>query len=195
VVEAEIDAAPEPDAGAGADEALMAAYAAGDAGAFDALYDRWRGPVFRYFLRQLDRTEAEEAHQDTWLRLVRFRSRYRPDGPFRNLLFTIAHGVLVDRHRSRARQPVADEDPDGTPGDDDVVANLDRTRLAQRLFRAIRRLPSAQREALVLREETGLSAAEIAAVCGGTEEGVRSRLRYAMGRLRAELAGANDEPV
>jgi RNA polymerase sigma-70 factor (ECF subfamily) len=195
VVEAEIDAAPEPDAEAGADEALMAAYAAGDAGAFDALYDRWRGPVFRYFLRQLDRTEAEEAHQDTWLRLVRFRSRYRPDGPFRNLLFTIAHGVLVDRHRSRARQPVADEDPDGTPGDDDVVANLDRTRLAQRLFRAIRRLPSAQREALVLREETGLSAAEIAALCGGTEEGVRSRLRYAMGRLRAELAGANDEPV
>lgn len=195
MVEAEAapDSGPAPESDA--DEALMTAWAAGEAAAFDALYDRWRGPVYRYFLRQLDRAEAEEAHQDTWLRLVRLRSRYAPDGPFRGLLFTIAHGVLVDRHRARARLPVGNEDPDGTPGDDDVVANLDRARLAQRLYRAIRRLPSAQREALILREETGMSAAEIAEVCGGTEEGVRSRLRYAMGRLRAELAGPNDEPV
>jgi RNA polymerase sigma-70 factor (ECF subfamily) len=183
------------DGGEAEDEALMAAYAAGDADAFDQLYARYRGPVYRFFLRQFGAVDAEEAHQDTWLRLIRTRSAYRPSGPFRSLLFTIAHNVATDRYRLHARRPPPAEgaDPDDRPGDGDTVETAHRDRLSARLHGAIRRLPAAQREALVLREETGMTHGEIARVIGGTAEGVKSRLRYAMQTLRTELAPYADE--
>ena len=63
-----------PDA---SDEELMLAYAGGDAGAFDVLYARHKGPVFRLMLRSVKtRGEAEELFQDIWMRVIEARERY-----------------------------------------------------------------------------------------------------------------------
>lgn len=181
--------ATEPD-----DDALMARYRAGDAAAFDLLYDRYRGPVWRFFLRQLPRAEAEECHQEVWLKLIGSRARYEPQGGFRAYLFTIAHNVLTDRHRRAMKHGAVDADAeiadlaDGGPDPESAAAAADD---AARLHRHLAGLPIAQREALLLKEGAGLSLAEIAGITDTSVEGVKSRLRYAMAKLRETMTATD----
>lgn len=172
------------------DDALMVAYVAGDASSFEVLYRRHKGPVYRFFLRQLAVSEAEECHQEVWLKVIRNRDAFTPQGSFSGWLFTIAHRVLADRHRAAMRRmpESPDADPDTLPSSaPDLAVAADQTRLLARLYRLIAGLPIAQREALLLREEAGLSLSEIASVTQTSEEGVKSRLRYAMQKLRSGM--------
>jgi len=176
------------------DEALMVAYGQGDAGAFDTLYARHRASVFRYFLRHLgnDRAAAEELFQDIWMSLIGARNRYRVEAKFTTWLYTMAHNRLIDhyrRHRPLETVSVhaADEDdPPEIPAP--VTAQPERAaqarEQAKRLLELVDALPQAQREAFLLHEESGLSLEEIAEVTGADREAVKSRLRYAMDKLR-----------
>jgi len=174
------------------DEELMLAYAAGDAAAFDALYARHRGAVFRYLRRQAGNAAiAEEIFQDVWLRLIDARASYAPRAKFTTWLFTIAHNRLMDHFRANARSALVSYDDNPI---DDVAADtprpdesLARKQDAARLLAAIEALPAAQREAFLLQQEGELSLEEIATVTGVNRETAKSRLRYAMGKLRAEL--------
>ena len=79
------------------DEALMLAYAAGDAAAFGELYARHRSRLYRYLLRQLrDNALADEFFQDVWQRVVSARASWKPDAGFATWLYTIAHHRLGD---------------------------------------------------------------------------------------------------
>jgi RNA polymerase sigma factor (sigma-70 family) len=178
-------------AGDGADDdALMLRYATGDAAAFDALYARYKGPIYRFFLRQMARADAEECHQEVWLKLINARTNYQPRGEFKAWLFTIAHHTLTDRHRRQMKHAAADPDAapddlaDPAPGPEGAAG---RQAEAERLYRLIGHLPLAQREALLMKEQAGLSLAEIARITGASEEGVKSRLRYATRKLRHAL--------
>jgi RNA polymerase sigma-70 factor (ECF subfamily) len=177
------------------DEELMAAYRDGDAAAFDALYARHRGGVFRYFRRHTGSAAlAEELFQDVWMRLIDARGRYAPQAKFTTWLYTIAHNRLMDHFRAAGRVSFATaDDPDDDPLDDlpapdprpeDVIA---RKQDAQRLLAALDALPAAQREAFVLQQEGELSVEEIAQVTGVTRETAKSRLRYALAKLRVTL--------
>jgi len=163
------------------DDYLMGRFAAGDYAAFETLYGRHKDAVYRYFLRSTDPANAADAHQETWSRIVAKRTEYRGQGNFRAYLFTIAHNVLIDQFRRRSRETVTDVEAtaDGSPERD--AANLEAT---ERLNELIAALPNAQREALIMHRESGLTIREIARVTGVTEEGVKSRLRYAMAKLR-----------
>jgi RNA polymerase sigma-70 factor (ECF subfamily) len=84
------------------DEELMLAYGGGDAGAFDTLYARHRGGLFRFVLRAVkDRGLAEELFQEVWVRVIESRSRYAPKARFTTWLYTIAHNLLVDHWRRK----------------------------------------------------------------------------------------------
>lgn len=172
------------------DDLLMARYRAGDLAAFESLYQRYRGLVYRFFLRQLPQADAEECHQEVWLKVIEGADGFRAQGQFRAWLFTIAHHALTDRHRRAMRHAAIDPDvetdglADPAPGPE---ADTEQALTAARLHRLVAALPLAQREALLLKESAGLSLAEIAAVTGATEEGVKSRLRYAMQKLRDAL--------
>ncbi len=174
---------------ADADEALMVAFGAGDASAFDSLYERYRGPMYRFFARQLRAEDAQEAHQDTWLRVIRARERYRPTSAFRSYLFTIAHNVLTDLWRRQARRPTdAPLDPDELAGRGDPQGESERAELIDIFFTLLAQLPDAQREAFVLREEAGLSNEQIAEITKVGVETVRSRIRYAVRKLKGGMA-------
>jgi RNA polymerase sigma-70 factor (ECF subfamily) len=81
------------------DEDLMLAYAAGDAAAFDALYVRHKGGVYRYVLRQCAHAGvAEELFQDVWMNVLRARASYVPSGSRR--AHRIAHNRLIDHWRA-----------------------------------------------------------------------------------------------
>lgn len=168
----------------------MLAYADGDAAAFDRLYDRHRGALYRYFLRHLPEAEANDCFQNLWEKLIDNRHRYRPDGVFRSYLFTIAHNVLMDHYRRQGRmgevlETEADDLTSSAPGPE---ARRERSELREILHRLIRALPVHQRDAWLLRQEGTFSNLEIARVTGTSEEGVKSRLRYARDKLKAGMA-------
>jgi RNA polymerase sigma-70 factor (ECF subfamily) len=185
------------------DEDLMLAYRAGDAAAFDALYARHRGGVFRYLRRQTrNAAVAEELFQDVWMRLIDARARYEPQAKFSTWLYTIAHNRLMDHFRSGRRAALVSYDDADDPPPEPVAdtpqpeETLARKQDAARLLAAIDALPAAQREAFVLQQEGDLSVEEIAAATGVNRETAKSRLRYAMAKLRAQLVpavAANDE--
>lgn len=175
------------------DEELMLRYGGGDAAAFDVLYARHRGGVFRYLLRQCgSRAAAEELVQDIWLSLIQARGRYRVEAKFTTWLYTLAHNRLVDHFRRHNGPQLVSIDEDG---DDDPIelpahATAQPERQAQAreqasaLLRLVEALPAAQREAFLLYEEGGLSLEQIAEVTGAGRETVKSRLRYALDKLR-----------
>ncbi len=181
------------------DEELMLRYAAGEAGAFDRLYARHRGGVFRYLLHHCgQRAAAEEMFQDVWLSLVKTRHGYVASARFASFLYTCAHHRLVDFYRSQGKGVELSRDEDESLADqiealasdprDEPLTQLAARETAAQVRAALKRLPAAQREAFLLQQEGGLSLADIAALTGTPAETVKSRLRYALAKLRENLA-------
>ena len=189
-----------PDQDLRTDEGLMLAYKDGDAAAFEVLYGRWRRRLFRYLAHQCGQDGAcDELFQDIWLRVVNARQQYEVSAPFHAWLFRIAHNRLVDYWRATNRSPIQemsgqeDEAYDfmaTVPAPDDTRPErmAERKALAEHLLAAVQSLPDVQRETFILAEDGGLSLEEIANVMGVGRETVKSRLRYAMGKLRQELS-------
>lgn len=177
------------------DEDLALRYRDGDLAAFEELYRRHSAGLYRFISWRSPRREwVDEVMQDSWAALHQARSRYVASSSFRTFLYQIARNRLIDLmrqdprlvlagdsvHAAAATESLADE---GTP-----EQALDARQQSARLHAAIRALPEEQREALVLQQFSGLALDEIAALCGAPAETIKSRLRYAMRKLRAQLA-------
>jgi RNA polymerase sigma-70 factor (ECF subfamily) len=172
------------------DEELMLAYRHGDAGAFETLYKRHRGAVYRFMLRAVkQRAAAEELFQDAWMRVIEARSRYAPQARFTTWLYTIAHNLVVDHWRRKGLTLVELNEEVGATSPDNPARQVEAREALGRFLHALEALPAAQREAFLLHEEGGLSVAEIAKVTGTGEEAAKSRLRYAMAKLKAAVDG------
>lgn len=168
----------------------MLRYQRGDAAAFEQLYRRHRDPIYRYLLRGLNDAErTRELFQDVWMSVVRSREGWEPRAKFSTWLYRLAHHRLVDEYRS-TRPPtesLEDDLPVAAPEHlHPESAALGQQRL-QRVLQAVQGLPAEQRQAFLLKEEAGLSLEEIGSVTGAGRETVKSRLRYALARLRQEL--------
>lgn len=177
------------------DEALMKAYANGSMEAFELLYRRHRGPLYRYVLRQAgDPATANDLYQGSWEKIIRVRKSYRVTTPFRGWMFRIARNHVIDHFR-RLR-PVSDLPVDvlatAEPGPEGLLQN--ESRLAQ-LHAAISNLPPEQKETLLLKLEAGLDIPTIAEVTGVSREAAKSRLRYAVARLKGILEAGQEGPI
>ena len=87
------------------DEALMLAYAKGQASAFDSLYQRHKQVIYLFFVKQgLPIAIAEELCHDTWLKLINAREKYQPQALFKTYLFTIARNTLIDHYKKKSTQ-------------------------------------------------------------------------------------------
>lgn len=170
----------------------MQAWAGGDLPAFQSLYERHRRRLHGFLLRQLhDPSLAEDLFQDIWQRVIAARMSWEPEASFTTWLFRIAHNRLNDHWRAARHRPAAPTD-----ADERVLAVTDghtpETRLSHReqacrVQQALAALPVDQREVLHLRLEQELSLEDIARITGVGRETVKSRLRYAMDKLRAGL--------
>lgn len=174
------------------DDVLMLAWVAGDGTAFEQLYARHRGPLFRFLLRQLrDQALAEEFFQDVWQRVIAARAGWKPEASFATWLFRIAHNRLNDHWRGLKHRPAAPEDGEEraarVPDPETPEHTLSEFEQRRRLQMAIEALPEEQREVVLLRLEQELSLEDIATITGAGRETVKSRLRYAMDKLRAGL--------
>jgi len=170
------------------DEQLMLAYRDGNAAAFETLYARHRTRLYRFVLRSVkSRSIGEELFQEIWMRVIQARGRYTPQARFTTWLYTIAHNHLVDHWRKRGLTLVSLED-DETPGaSPDPADHAEARESLARFAAALEALPPLQREAFLVHEEGGLSIAEIAAATKTNEEAAKSRLRYAIAKLKAAM--------
>jgi RNA polymerase sigma-70 factor, ECF subfamily len=182
---------PEPESAT--DETLMRDYQRGSEAAFRLLYERYRSPLLRFVQRMApEARDSEEIAQETWLAVIQGRERYMPKARFVAYLFSIARRRTMDRWRKRGRCPEATlnaADPDGLEGscihEPEWCAGNEA--LGAALLAAIAALPILQREAFLLRAEAGLGIEEIAAATGTIPETAKSRLRYALQRLRLSM--------
>jgi RNA polymerase sigma-70 factor (ECF subfamily) len=182
------------------DEALMLRYRDGDAAAFDLLYERHRGALFRYVLRHVNaRALAEEIYQEVWISLINARARYEVSAKFSTYLFHIAHNRIIDHYRRHPplRLVSLDDDDDDepayvvrAPASRQPDAEAESRQLGQLLLTALSRLPPDQRDVFLLHEEGGLTLEEIAQTTGVGRETVKSRLRYALSKLREGISYA-----
>ena len=175
---------------AAGDEQLMLAYRGGDAGAFDELYRRHKGGLFRFVLRSVrERALAEELYQEIWMRAIEARGRYESQAKFSTWLYTIAHNRLVDHWRKKGLQVVSfdtENEFSGNPGFE-PQGILEAKQGLARFAQALAALPPAQREAFLMHHEAEMSVAEIARATGADEEAAKSRLRYAVAKLKEAL--------
>jgi RNA polymerase sigma factor (sigma-70 family) len=194
-----IEFAPESGSPEDSDEALLAGFAAGDAGAFARLYERHERPVFRFLRRSLgDDAASQDLMQEVWLAVIRNAAAFEPRARFTTWLYGIARNKLIDHWRAKRdtvsldREAANDEAPpllEALPAPADCepeVRAMSRAEAAA-FVAAVQRLPAAQREAFLLHAEGGLTVEEVAQACGVGRETAKSRLRYAMARLRAAM--------
>jgi len=200
------------------DLALMSAFVAGDVQAFEWLYQRHHAPLYRFVRRLLGRdgaAQADEVFQDTWLRVVHAKERYVPQGAtFRTWLFTLAHHRAVDVLRRSGREVSLPDDDDGEPfvpagvpwsqwpRPEEAIDELVFWRRAgAKLLDCLEQLPIAQKTAFLLHHEDGISLDELARALDVGFETAKSRLRYALAKLRTcmgaylDAAGLGSRPM
>jgi RNA polymerase sigma-70 factor (ECF subfamily) len=182
------------------DAQLMLAYAKGEMRAFETLYSRHRGALYRYLVRHArDGETANDLFQEVWSRVIVNRARYEPRAKFRTFLFTLAHNCFIDHCRRVKSRPTGASIDEADAADllatDDNMqpqATLEREETSRRYRAALAALPQEQRDVYLLHEEADLSLEEIARVTGVGAETAKSRLRYALAKLKAALAEAED---
>jgi len=188
------------------DEQLLARYRDGDVRAFELLLARHEKPIWNFLRRFVrDAEAAEDLLQEVFLRVVRDAQEsaapWKGQAKVATWLYTIARNLCIDRARRGVVRNAASID--GPGGDSEKTATLhDRLaapepgaeaiaadrEAAHRIDRAVAELPDDQREVFLMREVMELPFAEIASVVGASEPTVKSRMRYALEKLRAALA-------
>lgn len=171
------------------DEVLFGRYRRGDVTAFDRLYQRYRQTLYRYLVRNSsDASEAEDIYHDVWSRVIHAKTPFT-DGSFRAYLFQIARNIQIDRGRRKRLSLVSDEDALMTQASADPPAEVQQhlQDCGERLLDELGQLPAEQREAFLLREESDLTLEQIARMVDVGRETIKSRLRYALKRLREAL--------
>lgn len=181
------------------DEQLMLQYAKGDAVAFEILYERHRGGLYRYCLRQLGNSaRAEECFQEVWMKLINSRVNYQPKALFTTYLYRIAHNHVIDivrKDKKIKQETELDEAIDYSLSESepsDLSGQLSKQAQQENLRKQIHALPLEQKTALLLKLDGGLSLEEIASVLNCGRETIKSRLRYAMAKLRACLENEHE---
>jgi RNA polymerase sigma-70 factor (ECF subfamily) len=186
------------------DGELMLRYARGDLRAFEVLYQRHRGGLYRYLSRHTHHPEAaNDLFQEVWSKVIASRDRYERRAKFQTFLYRIAHNCFVDYcRRSTVRAEVVSGLDHGSssqedwqsalmaPDNDQPDAHAERAQVTDRYRAALAQLPSEQRDVFLLYEESGLTLEEIAVITAVGPETAKSRLRYAVSKLRQVLGSA-----
>lgn len=186
------------------DEMLMVRYQRGERKAFAELVRRHNRPIYNFVLRQLRVPAlAEDVTQDVFMRLVQNAAEFKHEARFLTWLYTIARNLCVDQlrklsHRRHASldQPAGDSAGDRllaeSVSDPNPMTSAEHRAVSSEvrssIVAAVDALPEDQREVFLLREVGNLPFRDIAEITGAAENTVKSRMRYALERLKAALS-------
>jgi len=169
------------------DSALMLRYKDGDSAAFETLYRRHNDALYRYLLRLCQqRDAADDVFQEVWSKIINARHNYRRTAKFTTFMYRVAHNCFIDYLRRNKRHSGGVEyiDESHADGADSPDMLTERSLARERLEVALKNLPDEQRDVFLLYEEAGLSLEQIAHVTSCNRETAKSRLRYAVKKLR-----------
>lgn len=185
----------------------MTAFQQGDEKAFATLVERHETRLWNFLRRYVgDPATAEDLLQDVFMRVITHAEDWTPAAKVTTWMFTIARNLCTDQARRNVHRKATSLDGSSARSDDsgpillEKIAGAgptgeDRVAMLQmvaQLDQALAGLPPEQREVFLLREVTELSFAEIATTVGASEPTVKSRMRYALERLRVALAAFHD---
>ncbi|MCE5231098.1 RNA polymerase sigma factor [bacterium] len=174
------------------DDELMARVAADDESALGELMLRWQRPIHRFVYRGVrDADIAEEIAQETFWRVWRARSNYRPEGKFSAFLFRTAARLCLDHYRRRPRPAIDDSETALALAPAPIAFQPDdqarRKQLAEALESSLAKLPINQRMAMQLGRLEGMSYQEIASILGCSVGAVEQLIFRARAALRVSL--------
>jgi RNA polymerase sigma-70 factor (ECF subfamily) len=179
--------------GVSEDAMLVSDARTGDRVAFGRLYDRYARMVHGVLLARVPVGEVDDLVQDVFLLALRRLSTLRETGSFGAWLTVIARNLANDYHRHSG--PEDQLAPQGQRVDDTNEREIEHGNTsgddqspAVAILDAIRALPDAYRETLILRLVEGMTGPEIAARTGLTHGSVRVNLHRGMQQLRAKLS-------
>ena len=182
------------------DRADMARLAAGHDSALNDLMTRHAPRLFNYLLRQLhNEADAEDAAQESFVRVFQHRHTYDPRHRFTPWLYTIATNLARSRQRHHARHPAISLESSGDPADGELkdrvasprpgpAEQMETAERAATVRHAVAQLPAELREPLLLAEYEELSHQEIGAILGCSPKAVEMRVYRARQQLRKDLA-------
>jgi RNA polymerase sigma-70 factor (ECF subfamily) len=182
------------------DEDLVLALGAGDTDSLGVLVARWERPLYSFAYRLLSKPEdARDVCQETFLRVLKKADRFKKGARFSTWMYQIALNLCRDHMRKKRRWSllIADTPAAGSDGatdfdrfasGDDPSEGVERREQREAVSRALSRIPSEQREVLILKEFEGLRFREIADILGCPESTVKSRMYYGLSGLRAVLS-------
>lgn len=175
------------------DNTLIQQYLSGDSKAFELLANRYKNGIFRFILGFCNNhSDAEDLLQEVFIKVIKGLRNFKGDAKFSTYLFTIARNCCIDRHRKKSRIPEKDLDHEIVenfrhPEPDSPSDTIERSEIREIILKAVNKLPPEQKEAFLLKEESGATIAEIAQIVDCPENTIKSRLRYAVRSLRLSL--------
>lgn len=172
------------------DDELLDKYVKGHFEGFEHLYSRHKGGTYRFILRQVnDESTAEDLLQELWMKVVSNARTFNKNSKFSTWLYQVARNLLVDRfrHLEVVTAVISQEEPEleaSLESTDLSEAQWHQQRQKQALKGCLEKLPKAQLESFLLKEEAALIQTDIAQVVGISLEATKSRLRAAYANLR-----------
>lgn len=161
----------------------MIRYRGGDEAAFEEIHGRYSKKIYGFIMRRLANPDTSaELFQETFLRLHRGRSLYRPGMPFKPWLYTIASNLIRDRFK--AKEPKIAELPEGEDPEYLGGAIPDGSHTLVSFKEAFTILTEDQREALIFSRFQGLKYEQIGTVMGKSTEAVNQLIQRALRQLR-----------
>jgi RNA polymerase sigma-70 factor (ECF subfamily) len=187
------------------DEMLMVRYQRGDAQAFAELVRRHSRTVYNFVFRQLrEQSVAEDVTQEVFLRVVQKAGEFKHEARFSTWLYSITRNLCVDQLRRLSHRRHASLDAPRAGASDDTTSlgegvadphprasaerSAESSEVLASIVLAVESLPDDQREVFLLREVAHLPFREIAEITEIPENTVKSRMRYALDRLRDALS-------
>lgn len=181
------------------EEELLARCRAGDLDAFGQIYARYETAVYRYAYRFLGhKDDADDVKQETFLRAYQAIDRFRSQSSLHTWLLKICANLCRDRLKAWERGRIASLDVDELHSFDrcpnspheanDPAAVFERAHTAEVVMCALRSMPAAHRELIVLRDLEGLSNSEVAQIVGGSPASIKVRVFRARQMLKQRVA-------
>lgn len=166
----------------------------GDPGAAEELITLLYPEILRYCLWHApDRSLAEDAAQETFLKAIRYFDRYTHKGRFKSFLYQIAANTCIDMRRKNRYTDISLEESDIDPAYSDPA--FEDVRSDMMLRQLVRDLPKDQQEIVLLRFGQDLTMREIGKVVNLPLRTVQSKLRSALKKLKAEIAPSQNHPA
>lgn len=176
------------------DEQLVAAYAAGNNEAFDALLNRHQQSIFGYILYMVrNRDLTDDIFQETFIKAIAMikQGRYTETGKFKAWIMRIAHNLIIDYFRQEKNEnTVSNEqyelDLFNNPqfSEETVETQMVRTQVLSDVRKLVDFLPESQRDVLEMRYYRDMSFKEIADHTGVSINTALGRMRYAIMNMR-----------